>query len=943
MATLYKNGANTTLTNDITAGTTSLTVSNGAEFPTVTAASGDHFYATIFQVSAGIEVNVEIVKVTDSGNGGANAVWTVVRGQDGTTAVAHQAASGGTMFVELRWLAANASNSLQSSNNLLDVASVPTARTNLGLGSMATQNAGTVAITGGSITGITDLGVADGGTGASTFTAGFVKSPGGTTALTTASQVALGSEVSGTLPISNGGTGATTAIAAFNALSPSTALGDTIYHDGTNDVKLAGNTTATRKFMRQTGTGAVSAAPAWDTLVDGDVPTALTGKTYNGVTPSALTTGFSVAGGTTSKTLTVSNTLTFTGTDASSVAFGAGGTVAYTGGKLNQFAATTSAELAGVISDETGTGSVVFGTSPSLTTPALSGETYSTSATVTAGTNAQGQGALTSDFNVITTTASNPSGVTLPTATVGRRLIIVNRGTNPVNIYPATSGTIDGGAANAAVSLPVAGQIQFDASTTSDWHTSKAQVSPVVSGLSTGLLKVTTGTGALTTATANTDYQSAITASGLLKGAGAGSISAATAGSDYLAPPTGTALLKANSGGALANAVAGTDYISPSGTETLSNKTLTAPKIADSGFVADANGNELIVFGTTASAVNEIKVTNAATGGKPQIAANGGDTNITLNLVPKGTGTVQANGVDIDTVSGAATLTNKTINLANNTVYGTVANFNAALTDGDFATLAGTESLTNKTLSTGSTWNGNTVGVAYGGTGITTYAVGDLVYASATGTLSKLADVATGNVLLSGGANVAPAYGKVGLTTHVSGTLPIGNGGTGGTTQIAALQALGVITNSTVAKSAAYTVVAADRGDVLLCTGTWTLTLTAAATLDNGFSFAVVNSGTGSITIDPNLTETIDGLATKLISPGQSCIVVCNGTGFYTLGLSGGGAVGGGSDKVFYENDQTVSTNYSITSGKNAMTAGPVTVANGIAVTIPDGSVWTVV
>ena len=68
------------------------------------------------------------------------------------------------------------------------------------------------------------------------------------------------------------------------------------------------------------------------------------------------------------KTLTASNTLTFTGTDASSVAFGAGGTVAYTANKLSVFAATSSAELLGVISDETGSGALVFGTSPTFTT-----------------------------------------------------------------------------------------------------------------------------------------------------------------------------------------------------------------------------------------------------------------------------------------------------------------------------------------------------------------------------------------------------------------------------------------------------------------------------------------------------------------------------------------------------------------------------------------------
>jgi hypothetical protein len=68
------------------------------------------------------------------------------------------------------------------------------------------------------------------------------------------------------------------------------------------------------------------------------------------------------------KTLTCSNTLTFTGTDASSVAFGTGGTVVYTSNKLSVHAATTSAELAGVISDETGSGALVFGTSPTFTT-----------------------------------------------------------------------------------------------------------------------------------------------------------------------------------------------------------------------------------------------------------------------------------------------------------------------------------------------------------------------------------------------------------------------------------------------------------------------------------------------------------------------------------------------------------------------------------------------
>jgi hypothetical protein len=57
----------------------------------------------------------------------------------------------------------------------------------------------------------------------------------------------------------------------------------------------------------------------------------------------------------------------------------------------------------------------------------------------------------------------------------------------------------------------------------------------------------------------------------------------------------------------------------------------------------------------------------------------------------------------------------------------------------------------------------------------------------------------------------------------------------------------------------------------------------------------------------------------------------------------GGGATGGGSDEVFFENGQTVTTNYTITTNKNAMSAGPITVDSGVTVTVPSGSVWTIV
>ena len=86
------------------------------------------------------------------------------------------------------------------------------------------------------------------------------------------------------------------------------------------------------------------------------------------------------------------------------------------------------------------------------------------------------------------------------------------------------------------------------------------------------------------------------------------------------------------------------------GTETLTNKTLTAPKIGTS--ILDTNGNELFLLTATGSAVNELTYANAATGNNPSFTASG-ETNVGINLVPKGTGTVQYNGSEISTVGKA--------------------------------------------------------------------------------------------------------------------------------------------------------------------------------------------------------------------------------------------------------------------------------------------------
>ena len=65
-----------------------------------------------------------------------------------------------------------------------------------------------------------------------------------------------------------------------------------------------------------------------------------------------------------------------------------------------------------------------------------------------------------------------------------------------------------------------------------------------------------------------------------------------------------------------------------------------------------------------------------------------------------------------------------------------------------------------------------------------------------------------------------------------------------------------------------------------------------------------------------------------------------NGTAW---GAIGGGATGGGSDRVFYENGQTVATSYTLTTSTNAVSAGPITINSGVTVTIPSGQSWVIV
>lgn len=300
-------------------------------------------------------------------------------------------------------------------------------------------------------------------------------------------------------------TNLSTAMFAANVIDVDTSLA------ANSDTRLA-TQKAVKAYVDASVTGLLDLKGSTDCSANPNYPSALKGDSYYVTVAGKI-------GGASGKTVEIGDVYV-------ALADNAGGTeasvgiswfvlnqnlsgVALTSGTLAQFAATTSAQLAGVISDETGTGALVFANTPTLVSPIL--------------------------------------------------------GT-------PTSGTLTN-----CTGLPVGS---------------------LVSDTSTAL--------------------------------GLGSIN--------LGHATDTTIARVSAG---VVSIEGVNIVTVSSTDSLSNKTLTAPKFANTGFIADANGNEQIIFTTTASAVNEFTFINAATGNAPQIAASGGDTNVDIKLVPKGTGIVK--------------------------------------------------------------------------------------------------------------------------------------------------------------------------------------------------------------------------------------------------------------------------------------------------------------
>ena len=134
----------------------------------------------------------------------------------------------------------------------------------------------------------------------------------------------------------------------------------------------------------------------------------------------------------------------------------------------------------------------------------------------------------------------------------------------------------------------------------------------------------------------------------------------------------------------------------------------------------------------------------------------------------------------------------------------------------------------------------------------------------------------------------------------------------------------------------------------LVSTGDWKIGTATTLSQDNVFTTGIVTAlgGVDAIGIMSAGVSQATGIITALNFIGTGNTVLYNqatSTVDISIAGGGGGAVGAGTDKVFYENDQTVTQSYSISAGKNAMAAGPLAVASGQTITIPSGSELTIV
>lgn len=717
---LFKNNASTTLPGSINDTQTSITVASSSNFPVPT--GSDYFYATMYEVSGSVEINIEIVKVTAvTGN-----VWTVVRAQDGTSGRSRNGVA--TCYVEHRFTAASAAESLQKGNNLSDLSSASAARTSLGLGTLATQDAGAVAITGGTISGVTITGVdstttiADNAdstkklafevSGVTTGTTRTLTVPNasGTIALTSdlaAGYQPLDSDLTAVAALAANGLIARTGtgtmavrIIGMPAAGLSITNGDGV--SGNPTVALA-NDLAAVEGLATTGFVRRTAADTWSAsaLIDGDLPSALTGKSYNGVTPTANAVGFQLAGGTTSKTLTVSNSITLAGTDGTTITLpSTTGTVALNSQTF--FIGTTSVAINRASASLSLTGVNIDGSAGSATT----------ATTATKSTNLVGGNATTLLGSIAYQSGTDTTTLLPPNTTTSKRFL-------------RQTGTGTNGAAPA-----------WDAVTASDVGLGSVENT----ALSTwaGSANITT-LGTVATGTWNA------TAISIAKG-GTGQATAA-AGFNALSPVTTLGDIIYGSGANTSTRLAGNTTTTRRFLRQVGDGTNSAAPAWDTLVDGD------LPSALTGKTYNALTLTAAATG----FTVAGGTTSKTLTM----SNTLTLAGTD-----------GSTLNVGAGGTLGTAA-FTASSA---YAPAAGSASIVTVGTITSGTWSGSAIGISAGGTGAASKVaafdalspattLGDLIYSDGTDNVRLAGSIASTRRFLTqtgtGTVSAAPGWNAI--------------------------------------------------------------------------------------------------------------------------------------------------------------------------------------
>jgi len=400
-------------------------------------------------------------------------------------------------------------------------------------------------ITGGSITGITDLAVADGGTGASTATAALNNllpsqtsnankylQTDGTNATWDAVSLST-ADITGTLPVANGGTGVTSSTGTGNVVlsnSPTLvtpALGTPASGTATN---LTGLPISTGVSGLGTGVATFLATPSSANLIS-----AVTDETGSGAlvfanSPTLVTPAL----GTPSALVGTNITGTASGLTAGNVTTNANLTGAITStGNATSLGSFSSANLLGALTDETGTGSAVFATSPTLVTPILG---TPTSATLT---NATGL-PLTTGVTGLLPVANGGTATATPSIVAGTNITVTGTWPNQTIAASGGSGTVTSVAATVPSVFSISGSPITTSGTLAMTYSGTAL--PVVNG-GTGQTTYTDGQLLIGNTTGNTLTKTTLTAgSGITITNGSGAITIASSGGsgDVVGPASST-------------------------------------------------------------------------------------------------------------------------------------------------------------------------------------------------------------------------------------------------------------------------------------------------------------------------------------------------------------------------------------------------------------------